>query len=241
MDNSIYVALSKQAVQFRKMDVVANNVANVNTPSFKRDVMMLTEWNHPDVDREKVAFAQDLRMYRKHEPGPIKRTGNNLDVAISGDAFFTVETAFGNRYTRNGQFQLDAQGTLVTPEGYPVLDNNGGRIFIPEDVANIGINEDGSIALDEALEFELGIVSFANNQDLSREGDSLYRSNAEPIPGGDFRLMQGFLESSNVQSVTEITDMIKTARSISKTSGFMDTAYELQRRAMNAWAQEGNQ
>lgn len=241
MDNSIYIALSKQAVQFRKMAVVANNVANLNTPSFKQDVMMLTEWDHPDVNRQKDAFVQDLRMYRKHEPGPIQKTGNPLDLAIQGDGFFSVQTPRGVRYTRAGNLQLDPTGTLVTSDGFPVQNPGGGAIIIPPETKEITVNEEGVVYVDEEELDQINLVSFANVQKLQREGGMLYNAVEAPIPGGNFRLMQGFLEGSNVQSVVELTDMIETSRSVGRTAQFMDTAYELQRRAMNAWAQSGNQ
>jgi flagellar basal-body rod protein FlgF len=243
MDNAIYIALSKQAMQFRKLEVHANNMANAETPSFKQNVMMATEWKAKNGDGKKISFTQDLRLYRNTEEGALKRTGNALDVAISGPGYFVIQNAGGNRYTRAGNFQLNPLGQLVTHEGKPVLNNDNQPMIIPPEAKEIEILKDGTVRVDGLENGRLNIVQFANEQSLERESATLYKptSNVAPTPvGNESSVQQGMLEGSNVQPIVELTELITTQRGAASTSNFMDTAYDLQRRATTAWAKQGN-
>ena len=198
MDNSIYVALSKQAVQFRKMGIIANNVANMNTHGFKKDAMMLTDWSIDNGHREKVSFAQDLRMYRDYRSGSMQRTDNELDIAVEGQGFLVVETPAGPRYTRAGQLSLDATGALMNAEGLPVLTPNGERIVIPPEARSIDFNEDGTIMVDRELFSELNLVEFDNPQALRRENGTLYNAQGEAAnPAQNSRIVPRLL--GNIQ------------------------------------------
>lgn len=242
MDNSIYVVLSKQAVQFRKLNIHANNMANVNTPSYKQDGMMVTEWQHYDGSFPKIAFAQDISQYRNNAMGKMRQTGNPFDVALMGEnAFFEVETPQGPRYTKAGNFLLDAIGTVVTQDGMPVLDANGERIVLPEEAQQISIREDGMMVVDGEEFGNMNVVQFENVQDMQRLSATLYATDQAPEPAENFKLMQGFVEESNVEAIVELTDMIETQRRVGVTSNFMDTAYDMQRRAVQAWSKQGNQ
>lgn len=239
MDNSIYIALSKQLVQFRKLEVHAQNMANAATPSYKQNAMMVTDWTINNGDRngrQKISFAQDVSMYRNVQSGPLRGTGNNFDLAINGSGYFAVETINGTRYTRAGNFQLDVNGTLVTQDGNPVLTVDGGRIAIPQEARNFNVRENGTIVVDGEDFGQLNVVSFANEQRLERESSTLYKAMDAPIPAEEFQISQGFLEDSNVQPMVELSELITTQRRVSTTANFMDTAYELERRARDAWA-----
>lgn len=131
MDNSIYITLSRQVGMFNDMEMTANNLANVNTPGYQANKLMFSDYLVKDEDR-KTAYANDPVNYRDTTGGAIKTTGNSFDVAIDGDAYFQVQSPLGIRYTRAGNFQLNAEGMLVTTEGYAVLGNDGGPINIPQ-------------------------------------------------------------------------------------------------------------
>jgi flagellar basal-body rod protein FlgF len=242
MDNGVYIMLSRQLALFRDMEVTANNIANANTTGYNSEHMLFTSYLQKDVNlgqRNPMAFAHDISTYRKTETGSMKVTGNQLDFAIQGSGYFAVETPLGTRYTRAGNFQLDADGTLVTVEGYPVLDAANQRIVFPEDARDIEIGETGTLKVDGEEFVQLGVFAFENEQLLERLDGRLYKSEITPLPTEDIRVMQGTLENANVTPVTEMTHMIDVSRSVGSTARFIEVVYDLQRKAANTWAQQG--
>lgn len=135
MDNTKYIALSRQMALWKQMDIVSNNMANMNTSGYKQDDAIFASYltqtkNAEGFGRVPVYFTQDFGMYKDFKEGAIVHTGNTFDLALQGDAFFAIETPEGERYTRKGQFQLDADGQLVTSEGYAVMSENNEPFFI---------------------------------------------------------------------------------------------------------------
>src|SRR5882724_9666925 len=155
MENTLLVGLSRQMVLERQMDVVANNVANINTTGFKADnsmferflmpVALENRFNAPD---RRLNFVNDRGTWRDIRPGGMQQTGNPLDVAIDGNAFLVVQTPNGERYTRNGALQINAQGQLVTTDGAQVLGDNGPIVFQNTD-RNVSISADGRVSVVE--------------------------------------------------------------------------------------------
>jgi len=244
MDNGIYIMLSRQLALFRDMQVTANNVANTNTTGFNAEHMLFTDYLAKDISQGKtnnMAFANDISTYRNTQNGPMMVTGNSLDFAIQGSGYFSVETPLGVRYTRAGNFQLDGEGKLITPEGYAVLDNAGQQILFPEDTTDIEIGETGTLKVNGEEFSSLGIYSFENEQMLERLDGRLYRSEITPAAAENVRVLQGTLENANVEPVKEMTHMIDVSRSVSSTAKFIETMYDLQRKASNIWAQQGGQ
>lgn len=242
MDNSIYVTLSRETALFRDMDITANNIANSNTTGYNAEHVLFSSYLTKDVNQgvsNPLSFAHDVSSYRDTSDGSMKATGNPLDVAIQGNAYFEVETPLGTRYTKAGNFQLDATGVLVTPEGYPVLDTSGQRLQFPEDTVSVEIGTAGNIKVNGDDFGTLNIVEFDNEQMLERLNGGLYKSDAEPHQSEDARVLQGTLENSNVQPVTELTHMIKVSRSVADTAKFIEVVYDLQRKTANTWAQQG--
>lgn len=242
MDNSIYITLSRQLALFRDMDVTANNLANANTTGYGAEHLLFNSYLQKDINQgvsNKMAFANDIATYRNTETGTMKTTGNDLDVAVAGDGYFTVETPLGTRYTKAGSFQIDGAGVLVTPEGYPVLDNSGQRITLPEDTTEVVIGEAGNIKVNGDEFAQLGIAEFSNQQLMERLDGKLFKTDLPPIPAEHSRVLQGVLEGSNIQPVMELTHMIDVSRSTSNTAKFIEVMYDLQRKASNTWAQQG--
>src|SRR6185312_11727364 len=148
MENATYVALSSQMAIQRQMDVVANNLANASTPAFKGEEMLFSQYLvRPSGQRSPIAFVQDAGTVRDLREGPITQTGNPLDLAISGQGYFAVQTPLGVRYTRNGHFQLDSQGQIVTSQGYPVLTNSGQPLVVPANTHGITVATDGTVSV----------------------------------------------------------------------------------------------
>src|SRR5947199_3408482 len=186
MQNMLLVGLSRQMTLERQMDVVANNVANVNTSGYKADKSLFQEYltsgahedNFSGKDR-RVSYVTDRATYHDFAQGAAEPTKNPLDIAIDGRAFLVVQTPGGERYTRDGALQINAQGQLVTAAGNPVLGNNGPIVFQPTD-KEISITADGSVSVLEgvnridSIRGKLRLVTFAQVQKLVKEGANLY-------------------------------------------------------------------
>ena len=186
MENTLLVGLSRQMTLERQMDVVANNVANINTTGFKADRSLFEEYlrspahedNFVRADR-RVSFVHDRATFHDFAAGPSEQTKNPLDVAIDGNAFLVVQTAAGERYTRDGGLQINNQGQLVTASGDPVLGTSGPIVFQPTDKA-INIAADGNVTVLEgtgrtdSVRGKLRLVNFADAQKLVKEGGNLY-------------------------------------------------------------------
>src|SRR5438445_2694569 len=190
MENMLLVGLSRQMTLERQLDVVANNVASINTTGFKADRSLFEEYlrspahedNFARADR-RVSFVQDRATFHDFAAGPSEQTKNPLDVAIDGGAFLVVQTATGERYTRDGGLQINNQGQLVTANGNPVLGISGPIVFQPTD-KQINIAADGNVTVLEgtgrtdAVRGKLRIASFADPQTLVKEGSNLYSAGA---------------------------------------------------------------
>jgi flagellar basal-body rod protein FlgF len=242
MDNGIYIMLSRQLALFRDMEITANNIANTNTTGYNSEHLLFNSYLTKDVNQRVVnpmSFAYDINSYRNTETGSMTSTGNPLDVAIQGDGYFMVETPLGTRYTRAGNFQIDASGILTTVEGYAVLDQSEQRITLPDDAREIEIGESGNVKVNGEEFGSIGVVRFENEQLLERLDGRLYKSEVTPQEAIGSRVLQGALESSNVKPVIEMTHMIDVSRSVGSTARFIEVVYELQRKAASAWAQQG--
>lgn len=241
MDNGIYVTLSRQMALFRDMDITANNIANANTTAFNSEHLLFNTHLQQDINqgvRNKVGYADNIRSFRNQEEGALVVTGNDLDVAIKGEGYFTVETPNGLRYTRAGKFERDAIGQLVTQEGHPVLDTSGKPIIFPDNTTSVTIGSAGNIKVNGEDFGALGVVQFENPQLLERLDNKLFRSEVSGQPALDYTVAQGVLENSNVKPVVELTNMISISRSVSDTAKFVEIMYDLQRKTSNTWAQQ---
>lgn len=236
MDNAAYVGLSQQMALRRRLDVIANNVANADTAGFKVEQLLTNE------DPARPTFTQGLRapadfvqageVARDFGQGGFTRTGNPLDVAIEGDAFLTVRTAQGERYTRDGRLQLDGQGRLTTSTGDPVLASGAEIIFPLEGEGPVAIAADGSISRGELQLGRIDLVRFDDRRALRKEGDNLFAADGPARPAPDARLRQGMVEQSNVQPVLEITQLIEVSRAYERVTRMVDSTEDLSRRAV---------
>jgi flagellar basal-body rod protein FlgF len=250
MENALLIGLSRQMVLERQMDVVANNVANLNTTGYKADNSLFEEYLMP-VAREnrfnlpdrQVSFVNDRGTWRNLHQGGIQVTGSPLDVAIDGDGYLVVQTQGGERYTRNGALQINPQGQLVTTDGLPVLGDNGPITLQPTD-HDISITKDGRVSVlegavttTESLRGTLRVVRFANPQALQKEGNNLFSSaGGGAIPDTNPRLMQGSIEKSNVNGVIEIARMIQISRAYQQTATLLQQQSDLHKNAIHELA-----
>ncbi|MGH6948704.1 MAG: flagellar basal-body rod protein FlgF [Kiloniellales bacterium] len=233
MENPGYIALSRQMALARQMEVIANNLANLNTPAFKGEGMLFTEYLEQVPGTDEVSYVQDIATYRNLSAGPISNTGNPLDVAINGEGHFVVETPAGERYTRNGVFSLDPNGRIVTAQGYPVLGQGGAPLIVPPNAGEIVVAGDGSVSTDIGPLGRLEVVTFDDLDTLAPVGAGLYdAADQEPTPVAQPTVLQGAIEGSNVIGVIEMTNMIETSRSYQSTARLMEGEHDRQLRAI---------
>jgi len=233
LDNSVYSALSKQVGQFREMDVISNNIANSNTTAYRgENLPFRSHLEFQGKNRDKLAMAQDYATYTDTSVGSAKVTGNQLDFMINGEGYFAVETPAGTRYTRSGNFQVDASGTLVTADGYPVI-SGGDKIQFQENDTIVEMRGDGTLIANGEERGQLQVVTFPSDQLMERVGNNMYNTNQPPTVKDKPQLAQGVLEASNVKPIIEMTRMMKLSRSVDLTSQMIEDSYELQRHAMS--------
>jgi flagellar basal-body rod protein FlgF len=247
MQNALLVGLSRQVVFARELDVVANNVANLNTAGFKSNGAVFEEFISKTAREGKlsrrdsqVSFVRDRATYMNMAQGSIERTGNTLDVAIDGKGYIAVQTPGGERFTRNGAFQLNAAGELVTSEGFQVLGASGPIKMQPKD-RDIKISADGTISVregdnvnTEAQRGKLRLVSFDNPSLLKKEGASTFSvpANVTQTADANSHFVQGSIERSNVNGVLEMTRMIEVTRSYNHVATLLQQQADLQRTAV---------
>ena len=242
MQNATYVALSSQVALQRQMDVVANNLANLSTPAFKGEEMLFSQYLVRPRGTPPLAFVQDVGTARDLRPGPLSKTGNPLDLALNGAGYFGVQTPLGTRYTRNGHFQLDAQGQIVTSQGYPVLSDGGQPIAVPPNAKDIAIGADGTISVSQdgttssSPVGKLQIVNFAQPQAVTPAANGLYLTDQAPDPAPRTTVQQGMIEEANVQPVVELTRMMAIARVSGSVKDFLDEESTRQRNTIDKLA-----
>ncbi|HUO01167.1 MAG TPA: flagellar basal-body rod protein FlgF [Rhizomicrobium sp.] len=241
MDNSLLVSLSQQIAAFRSMDVIANNLANMSTPGYKRETARFEEYMEQvppaegQTGKQTVSFVKDAGIMRDLSQGELSHTGSPLDVALNGNGYFVVQTPAGARYTRDGHFSLDPNGQLVTSEGYPVQ-GDGGAITITPDDGEINIGTDGTVSSvlnGNANQIgKLQVVDFADDSTLTKQGSNLY-STTQATTQATASVQQGMLEGSNVQPVIEITHMIDVSRAYQMTATLSSSQEDLMRQAIS--------
>jgi flagellar basal-body rod protein FlgF len=252
MENTLLIGLSRQMALRRELDVVANNIANLNTTGFKADGNIFHEHLMPVARAERFAGADrrlsyvvDRATWRDFSQGSVQQTGNPLDLALDGTAFLTVQTPRGERYTRNGALQINAQSELVTSEGFRVLGESGPIVFQIQD-RDISVARDGTItvregvtATNQAVRGKLRLTGFERPELLRKDGTSLYAAPEGVTPDGvaNGSIHQGALERSNVRSVVEMTRMIDVTRTYTAIAGMLQQHGDLRRTAIERLAE----
>ncbi len=250
MATGIYIAMGGARNQERRLDTLSNDLANAQTPGFKTqeaiykqihtDATALSNPNQAMGLNHPVRFLPEDRLpvvldqrYTKFSQGSLRFTGNDLDLAINGEGFFTVEGANGPVYTRNGTFMTSKDGTIVDQQGFALLDEKGAPIVLPNAAGKVGVGSDGTVSVGEDIIAQLGLVKFNNQQELERIGNSGYQNPVgadDPIPLDDPDVRQQYLESANVNPVHTMAMLIKTNR-----------VFDLNTRAMQAYKEMDEQ
>ena len=215
MQSSLYVALSAQVAMERRLNTIANNVANMNTGGFRADEVKFEEILSLAA-KENVSFASSGQNFISRRTGPMTKTDNPLDVAIQGDGWFAFQGPSGPIYTRDGRFKMNENGDLLTVDGYRVLDAGGAPIALDPMAGSPIVGRDGTVSQGMNQVGAIGVFNLRSESKLTRFGNSGVLSS---IPGEvvqDFTssgVQQGFSEGSNVNPVLEMTKMIAVQRS----------------------------
>lgn len=223
MTNSVYSLLSGQIGLRNHLNVVANNLANVNTSGFKgQDTLFRSHVERLDMTGERLNMALDHDTYRNFRQGALNPTGNPLDLAIEGDGLFAYETPNGTAYGRDGRLARDVNGDLVTMTGYRILDAAGAPITINADAPSFSVANNGTISTpDGQIVGQVGVYQ-TDTTALNAIGDGLFTTEQPVELKVDGVVRQGMTEASNVQSVIELTNLITLQRAYERGKSLMD-------------------
>ena len=261
MNEGIFIAASGGMKQQRKLEVLSNNLANVNTPGFKKNRMTFTEvispfkkdsalgiitsgFSRPEFSSNDVSYVAISGFTTDFSQGVLTNTGNSFDLALEGDGFFAVATNEGIRYTRTGNFTLDDQGQIVNKQGQSFLDINDKPIFLPPDASSeITVGDEGTLSFStEGSSQSIGqfkLVRFSDKSQLVKEGNGLFHLSdpgvVEEVPG-NLKILQGFVETSNVNLVEEMVAMIDSVRTFEAYQKLIQSIDEADNQSVNTIA-----
>ncbi|OIQ93725.1 flagellar basal-body rod protein FlgG [mine drainage metagenome] len=246
MEDTSYIALSRQSALWREMEVVANNMANANTPGYKAEQMMFRDYvvkakSPISPFGRKVDFVQDVGMLRDTREGPMTQTHAPLDVALHGEGYFVLDTPAGPRYTRQGHFRLDQNGMMVNSAGYPVTLTNGQPVVFAPNETQITVAGDGTVSTENGVIGQLHVVRFDNEQTLRNAGSGMYQTTDTALNVDRPSVVQGMLEESNVQPVVEVTKMMTILRNYEGVQKMIDGEDTRQQKAMSVLSQAQQQ
>lgn len=206
--------ISSMKQMMREQERVANNLANANTVGFKRDRTFTEVFDEFLDDELAPRSVREMTQWADMAQGAVVETGNPLDIALEGEGLLVLsdEASGTTRYVRSGHFELDAEGTLRDPKGF-VVEGEGGPIEIPENAGPIEIDKTGEVRVGNQVFGQLRVVTFDDPFQLERlDGATFDAGDLEPIPVEDPAVLQGYVESSNVDVIREMTDMIDNYR-----------------------------
>lgn len=237
MENSGYTTLTRQSGLMREMRLVANNIANAATSGFRQEGIVFSEYVKSVDGASSLSMGQADARQTSFEQGTLTQTGGQFDFAIEGDGFFLIETPLGERLTRAGAFSPNADGDLVTPDGFRVLDAGGAPVFIPPGAADVSVSSDGTISTNGDPVGQMGLVQPVNPQGMVREDGVMFRADDGYEPAERGRILQMFVENSNVNPILQLTRMIEVQRAYELGASFLEAEDERVRQAMKTISQ----
>jgi len=261
MWRGLYSAATGMMAQMNRTETIANNLANANTTGYKRDEAIDREFEpmllrrvHDDKLKNPITDVKGFSLFGEQAPivgtlgmgaytaeiatdfaqGAFETTGNQLDLGISGEGFFAIQTPQGVRYTRNGNFYRAENGNLVTSNGQNVLDTQGRAINLPENATRISVSAQGEIFADGANLAQLRLVEFGDRRAVLKQGDNLYYPQEGAAPrAATGEIQQGVLERANTNVVNEMVELINNYRIYEANSKAVTSQDELLGKSVN--------
>jgi flagellar basal-body rod protein FlgF len=225
MGTAGYAILSRQTGLMQEMQVVANNIANAATTGYRQEGLVFSEYVSSS-GKSSVSMGRAQVQNTSMGQGGLTQTNGDLDLAIEGDGFFMVETPSGNRLTRAGNFAPNAIGDLVNMSGYRVLDAGGSPVFVPTGVGGVEIASDGTLSAEGQPIGQIGLFQAGDETRLIREDGVMFRAEGEVKPADTAQILQGFLESSNVNPLGQVARMIEIQRAYEMGQSFLEAEDE---------------
>jgi len=234
MDNAGYTTLTRQSGLLREMQSVANNIANLSTTGYRAEGVLFAEMVQDTGDDRSLSMAAAHVRKTDFTQGPLSPTGSAFDFAIEGDGFFQIETPQGNLLTRAGAFSPSDAGELSTPDGHRLLDIGGAPIFVPPNTRDLALASDGTLSAGGQVLAQVGLFAPADPTTLSRETGSSFGFQGELVPVEDAAILQGFVENSNVNAVSEVARMIEVQHAYEMGQTFLEREDERIRAVLSA-------
>jgi len=238
MDTTGYVALSRQAGLLKELETVAQNIANASTTGYRREGIVFSEFvASTGRAQESLSIAHANGRSIDQSQGALQQTNGTFDFAVEGEGYFLVATPNGDQLTRSGAFTPSPEGTLVAPDGAMLLDAGGAPVQVPAGVAKIGLAADGTLSADGAPIAQIGLWGPGDPLKMTRAAGTRFDTGGQPVALENGRILQGFLEKSNVDPVSELTRMIEVQRSYELGASFLDREDERVRSTIRVMGQ----
>jgi flagellar basal-body rod protein FlgF len=217
----------------RQMEIIANNIANQSTVAFRSERPQFQEFLMPSSNGDKVSYVLDQGVIRNTREGAFTPTSSPRDMAISGKGYFVIQTDQGLRYTRNGHFRLNENSELTTMDGGKVQSADNQPIVIDQTLGQFTVGRDGAITVGEGDVSKLRIVTFGNEQAMKKTFSGMYNTQERPTEAEDAEVVQFMLESSNVEPIMEMTNMIQVHRAYAASQKLNQTDHDIQRKMID--------
>ncbi|KAJ57345.1 flagellar basal body rod protein FlgF [Actibacterium mucosum KCTC 23349] len=222
MDNTGYTTLNRQSGLIQELQTVAHNIANLSTTGYKAEGVVFAEVVHETGDDRSLSMAGATVRRTDLSQGTLTATGSDFDMAIEGAGFFHIQTPEGNHLTRAGAFSPDAAGLLSTPDGHQLLDIGGAAIFVPPDAQDIHIAPDGTMSVGGRPLAQIALVEPADPNDLTRRANAGFNYEGALVAVPQAQVIQGFVEGSNVNAVSEVARMIEVQHAYQMGQSFLE-------------------
>jgi flagellar basal-body rod protein FlgF len=225
MDIAGYATLSRQSGLMREMQVVANNIANAATTGYRQEGLIFSEYVQDIEGAAPVSMAHANARATSQVQGALTSTGGTFDLAIEGDGYFLIDGPLGERLTRSGAFTPDAAGNLVTSDGHRLLDGDRAPVFVPPGADGVHVAADGTVSVGDQPVSRVGLYLPEDPVTLTREDGVMFRADGT-VRTEDARIVQGHLEGSNVDAISQLARMIEIQRSYEMGQSFLKTEDE---------------
>jgi flagellar basal-body rod protein FlgF len=229
-----YVTVSRQTGLMNEMQIIANNIANAATTGYRQEGLIFSEFVNSAQGRSSLSLSRAQVRNTSMAQGTLTQTNGSFDFAIEGEGFFLVETPAGERLTRAGSFSPSPEGDLVTMNGYRVLDAGGSPVFVPGSVEKVSVASDGTISVDGQPLGQIGLFMPVDPTGMVREDGVMFRADGGAEPTDTAQVLQGFLEGSNVNPISQLARMIEVQRSYEMGQSFLETEDERIRNAIKS-------